>query len=167
MKNALLLATTIILSTVGLSQAQANEPIRALKVLGHAEFIMNSYEEPGVTVYYSCSALIDRTKDLLKSLGATNVSVNCYGDNGWDRPSLSPTVDAKFASARLPSDKLRGVETTATWENVTLRGSQDCAEVRQLLTALAPSLELQGLKAERCFRTDSPYRYDLSVLVGR
>src|SRR6185437_15621701 len=108
--------------------------------------------------------IMDRAESLLKSLGATDVKVDCMGDGGWDEPSFDPMVTAEYSSAHLPKAGLLGENVKATWQTLALRDFNGCDLTRQLLVGLTSGLEVRNVKAAECDQADASYRFQLDSL---
>jgi hypothetical protein len=169
------LSSLLSLTFCFLPQAQAvikTKSVSAIKTQTTATIFIQSQVNPGTTVLYSCDGLESTAQNLLKKLGATNISTDCSGEGGAsDRPSFSPTLILNFTVPRLPGPGISGPALTAHWQNVTLSGFDDCEAVRQIVSGFKDQLSVQNFQGSlddgACFGTDSPYHYSLEVLVSQ
>jgi len=125
---------------------------------------MNSDNMIAETILYSCSSLEDKTQSILEKLGATSISVRCYGDGDPTRVSYSPTLELKFNATRLPSLRRSGPPSTGTWTNVSFKGFNDCDTTYQILAGVKDQFDTQGFMTRNPCNTNDD-GYDFSFLV--
>ncbi len=156
MKTLIVLAMAFL----GLSAAQASVP--AVKAPVTQEFFLNSDFDFG-KIYFSCNSVENQFTALLKTLGATDIKVNCIGGISesspmWDA-SVAVTYTALRASQQTPAS------TQADFKEIKVNKFDSCFLMTQLFAAVQGSFEMKDLKVTRsCMNADAPFHLQVSTL---
>jgi hypothetical protein len=140
--------------------------VSATVVHNKATVWLNSFVNVDVTVYFTCDAMENDARNLLKKLGAANITAHCWGGASPERPTISPTLNLEFDSLRSTSGDNGQPTMSAIWANVVLKNSSDCEVTRQLFTGVEKYFEIQNLiGVKSCWHPSDSYKYTFSTLA--
>ena len=147
-----------------LSSMAAHAGMKAQYVAHQADFTISAIGAgPGETVYYTCDSVVAATKDILKSIGAKNISVDCNGGLDYPLPASDAFVSANFDSL-VPAAGNAPTAIDASFNGVTLSGSDNCYLVSSILSAVSSDFTIASLAGNSCFNANDAYSIRLSVL---
>jgi hypothetical protein len=163
MFSGLSLVMTALVSLMGV----AAFALPAKVVSNSYSFTLNSNWDFGGKVYYSCDSVEGTATDMLKKMGARNVSVDCSGgmdatNPGW--PPMDAYLSVKYDSVKAASGN-DGQTVQADYASVVLRDYQNCFMANQLFKKFSPTFDIKDLTGLRsCMEPESNYKYSFDVL---
>lgn len=116
----------------------------------------------GGQVFYNCDSVENKVEDLLKEMGAKNISVRCSGGlDRFGRFSTSARVRTSFdvLSYEAPNDG-----TLFSTQTVEVRERGNCHLYNSSFKALSKSFEMSDISTRSCFRPSDRTRISFKVL---
>lgn len=168
LKLNLALAASILVagSAIGATRAQADT--QAYFAPQSVEFFVNGDQEFPEQVFYSCDEIESRATELLQTLGATQINVDCQGGIDPFGSYSEPHVSLSFNSLQTSKPAVTAPAVSAQFTTVRLQGAEGCDLTQQLLGQVKGLFDVQSMTGDTsCMSADSPYSLTLTILVSR
>jgi hypothetical protein len=159
--------TCLILAGGALNGSAAHADTQAYTSQNNVGFFLSEYQEFPAQVYYSCDEVQERATELLQTLGASQVNVDCEGGINPFGIYSAPHVTLNFDSVQASKPSASATGVTAHFTTIQLRGTQGCDLTHQILEQVKGSFDIQSLVGDSsCMSPDSPYSMTITVLVS-
>lgn len=127
-------------------QSAPAQVVVAVPVTSSVSFSIFESTGGGNYTYYSCDALEDLTKSMLKKMGASDIRVSCSGGLDGGQYFGSPSVRASFVHPVRANEGAR-----AQYKSVTLKDSDNCHAAQEIFSAIRVKLDLASVSGDRPF----------------
>jgi hypothetical protein len=157
----------LILAWGALNASAAHADTQAYTTQNNVGFFLSSDQEFPDQVFYSCDEVQASATQLLQTLGATQVNVDCEGGINPFGSYSAPHLTLRFDSVQASQPSTAATGVSAHFATVQLRGTQGCDLTHQILEQVKGSFDIQSLTGDSsCISPDSPYSMTITVLVS-